>query len=224
MKIIHKILNSAAVLAIIPILFCLPMFRFIMTIGLDTGNQLLSLLGNAFNIESIIASATGIDVSKLPETYTIPELYNLIFAEESTFSFAGLDTSALPEEVSTYFTAAAVLFATALVFAVIALFTGLFVKKKLVTASVGALGFISAFSASKCFNHIAQQLVSGKISLVPLIEKLDALKNYSSYVKYIDIDIRILELSSAFTMFLVLLAVIVLLNIGFHLADSVSDV
>ncbi|MBQ8209934.1 MAG: hypothetical protein IJZ35_05070 [Clostridia bacterium] len=223
MKIIYKILNSAAVLAFIPVLLFLPMFRFIMTIGMNSSNILMSLLGSAFDINSVITQATGIDFSKLPETYTIPEIYNLLFSENATIGAAGFDISAVPEEIVNYFSAAAILLAVALFFAIVVFFVGLFTKKKLLTASFGALGFVSAFSAAKCFDHIAEQLVSGKLSLTPILEKLEALQDYASYLEYVNIDIRIFELSSAYTMLLVIFGAIVLLNIGFHLADSVSD-
>ncbi len=224
MKIIYKILNSVAVLALFPVLLFLPLFRFIMDIGVNSSNTLLSILGSALDIKSIITSATGIDFAKLPETYTVLDVYNMLFSENATFSTAGLDASVIPEEIVKFFTAAGILLAVALFFALIALIIGLFTKKKLVAATFGALGFISTFSAAKCFDHIASQLVSGKISLTPIVEKLDSLKDYAVYLKYIDIDIRIFELSSAYTMLLIVFGAIVLLNICFHLADSVADV
>lgn len=224
MKVIYKILNSAITLALIPVLIFLPLFRFIMDIGVNSSNTLLSILGSALDIKNIIANATGIDFSRLPENYTIPDVYNFLFAENATFPTAGIDASVLPEELVKFFSAAAILLAVALFFALIVLIIGLFTKKKLITASFGALGFISAFSAAKCFDHVASQLVSGKLSLTPVLENLEALKDYSTYLKYIDIDIRIFELSSAYTMMLIVFGAIVLLNICFHLADSVSKV
>ncbi len=224
MKIIYKILNSAVVLALIPVLIFMPLFRFIMTVDMNSSNILMSLIGGALDINSIIQSTTGIDLTSLPETYSIPDVYNMLFAENATISTAGIDASVLPEEVVKFFSAAAILFAAALFFAIIALIIGLFTKKKILTASFGALGFISTFSASKCFDHIASQLVSGKISLTPVLENLEALKDYATYLDYVNIDIRIFELSSAYTMMLIIFGVIVLLNICFHLADSVYDV
>ncbi len=224
MKIIYKILNSAAVLALIPVLLFLPMFKFIMTVNVSSSNALLSLFGNMLDIESIIAGATGIDFSSMPEKYTILEAYNMLFGENATISTAGLDASVLPEELVKYFSAAGILFAVALVFAVLALFVGLFTKKKLLTGTFGALGFISVYSASKCFESVAQKLVSGKISLIPILENLESIQDYTSYLEYLNLDIRIFELSSAYTMMLIVFGAIVLVNIGFHLADSVADV
>ena len=224
MKIIYKIVNSAAVLAFIPVLLLLPMFRFIMTVGISSSNQLMSLLGgmlgDAFDISGIISNATGIDIDNLPEYYKLTDLYDLFFAENSTVATAGLDASAFPEELINYFTAAAVLFLLALVFALLVFAVGLFTKKKLLSASFGAAGFISLFAANKCFTHVAQQLVSGKMSLISILENMEALRSYSSYLKYVDIDIRIFELSSAYTMMLVIFGAIILFNIGFHLYDS----
>lgn len=224
MKIIYKIINSAAALAIIPVLLFLPMFRFIMTLGMSSSNQLLSLFGSMLDLDigSIISNATGIDFENLPEYYTIKDIYDMIFAEGSAFSTAGFDASALPEELVQYFTAAAILLACALILAVFVLFIGLFTKKKILSAVFAAGGFLCTFAANKCFTHIAQQLVSGKMSLIPIIEKIEALSSYANYLDYIDIDIRILELSSAYTMLLLIFGALVLINIGFHLAETTS--
>lgn len=224
MKIIYKIINSAAVLAFIPVLLCLPMFRFIMTLGMNSGNQLLSLFGSMLDIDisGIISNATGIDFENLPEYYKITDLYELFFAENSTISASGLDISALPEELINYFTAAAVLFVIALVLAILVLIIGLFTKKKILSASFAVGGFLCTFAANKCFLHVADQLVSGKMSLIPILEKMEALSSYSTYLKYIDIDIRIFELSSAYTMMLVIFGALLFINIGFHLAETTS--
>ena len=224
MKIIYKIINSAAVLALIPVLLFLPMFRFIMTLGISSSNQLLSifgsLLGDSLDITSIISNATGIDFSNLPEYYKLTDVYDMFFSESSTISTAGLDTSALSEELINYFTAAAVLFIAALVFAVAVLIIGIFTKKKLLTASFGVMGFLCTFAANKCFTRVADQLVSGKMSLIPMLENMEALSSYSTYLNYLDIDIRIFELSSAYTMMLIVFGAMVLINIGFHLYES----
>lgn len=222
MKIIYKIVNSAAVLAFIPVLLFLPMFRFIMTIGMTSSNQLLSLFGSMLDLTSIISGATGIDFANLPEYYTLTDIYDLIFAQDSTFASAGFDASALSEELIKYFTAAAVLFAIALVLALLVLVIGLFTKKKLIPAVFAAGGFICTFAANKCFTHIAQQLVSGKMSVIPMIENMEALSSYTNYLKYIDIDIRILELSSAYSMMLLVFGALIVINIGFHLADTTA--
>ncbi len=223
MKIIFKILNTITALALVPVLLFMPMFRFIMTIGLSANNQLLSLIGSLFDVQSVIKTATGIDFEKLPEFYTIPELYDLVFSKNSAFSTAGIDFSALPEDALKLFSAAGVLFAAALVFAVILIITGLFTKKHLLTSFFGLSGFLCTFAANKCFSSVAERIVSGNISLVPVIEKMEALSNYSNYLKYIDIDIRILELGSAYTLLLVIFGAIVFMNVIFYLVQAVSD-
>ena len=116
------------------------------------------------------------------------------------------------------------LFAVALLFAVLALIFGIFTKKRILTASFSALGFISTFAAGKCFTYIAEQFVSGKISVVEILSKVEALSNYEKYLDMLNFDIRIFELSSAYTMMLVIFGAIILLNIGFRLYDSVADV
>lgn len=223
MKIVYKILNSAVVLAMIPVLLFLPMFRFIMNIGVSSSNQLLSILGSVFDVSGVIKNITGVDFNNLPEYHTIKSAYDLLFAEGSVFASAGLDTSALPEEMIRYMTAAGILFAVALVFALLVLVIGLFTKKKLLSAAFAACGTASIFAANKCFTYIADQLVSGKISLMSMIENMEALSTYSKYLKYIDVDIRILELSSAYTMMMLIFGALIALNIVFHLVDSTAS-
>lgn len=224
MKIIYKIINSLLILSLIPVLLFLPMFRFIMTIGISSSNQLVSLiggmLGQSLDIESIISNATGIDLEHLPEFYKITDLYDLFFSDKSTFSTAGLDVSAFPEELINYFTAAGILLIAALVIGVVILVLGIFTKKKILTGSFGIMGFVCTFAANKCFTHVASQLVSGKMSLVPVIEKIEALSSYSTYLQMIDIDIRIFELSSAYTMMLIIFGAIALANLGFYLYET----
>lgn len=222
MKIVYKVLNSITVLAAIPVLIFLPMFRFIMSIGVSSNNQILSLLGSLFDVSAIIQKATGVDFNSLPEFYTIKEAYDTLLGDSSIVSTAGLDTSALPEEVTKYFSAAAILFAVALLFAVVVLIIGLVTKKKLICSAFAAGGMLSLFAANKCFTHIASQLVSGKISLMSMIENMEALSSYSKYLDYIDVDIRIFELSSAYTMLMLIFGAMIALNIVFHLVDSTS--
>ncbi len=222
MKIIYKIVNSAAVLAFIPILLFLPMFRFIMTIGMTSSNQLLSIFGSMLDLTSIISGVAGIDFENLPEYYKLTDVYDLIFAQDSTFASAGFDVSALPDELIKYFTATAVLFVTALVLALLVLVIGLFTKKKILPAIFAASGLICTFAANKCFTHVAEQLVSGKMSVIPMIENMESLSSYANYLSYIDIDIRIFELSSAYSMMLLVFGALIIINIAFHLAETTT--
>lgn len=222
MKIVYKVLNSVIVLTMIPVILFLPLFRFIMSIGMSSNNQILSLLGSLFDVSAIIKQATGVDFNNLPEYYTIKEAYDMLFGESSFIASAGVDTAALPEELTKYFTAAAILFAVALLIAVIVLIVGLVTKKKLLCSAFAAGGMLSLFAANKCFTHIAQQLVSGKVSLISMLENMEALSSYSKYLEYIDVDIRIFELSSAYTMLMLVFGALIALNVVFHLVESTS--
>ena len=229
MKYIYKITNSLAVLALIPVLLLMPMFRFIAVVDTSgSSNPLMGviggLLGEVFDINAIIENAIGINIENLPEFYTIPEAYNMFMGEGANEALKSFDFSLFPENVINYFTAAAILFAAALVFALLVLICGIFTKKRILTASFSILGFISVFAANKCFTYIADQFVSGKISFVEILSKVEALANYEKYLDMINFDIRIFELSSAYTMMLVIFGAIILLNIGFKLYDSVADV
>ncbi|MCD7827477.1 MAG: hypothetical protein LUG85_02940 [Clostridiales bacterium] len=224
MKIIYKIVNTLLVLTLIPILLFLPMFQFIMTVGMSSENQILSLLGSFLDVEEIISSVTGIDISSLPENYTLLEAYNMFFGDEAQISAEGFDTSVLPDSLVKYFSAAGILIVIALALAAIVMILGLFLKRKKGIMVVGsALSFGCAYAGGKCFTHIASQLVSGKISLVEIIAGIPAFSEYSSYISYIDIDVRLFKLSTAFSLTLVVLGAMFLLNLGFLIADQVSN-
>lgn len=223
MKILYKITNSLVVLAIIPSLIFLPLFRFIAVVEMNSQNQLLSLFGSFLDINTIIANATGIDIENLPEFYTIPELVQLIGENAANGSFSQFDTSFIPENVAQFFIAAFALLCFALLCAVLVLFFGLFTKKKLLTASFSAVGFLSTIAANECFSYIADQLVSGKISALNILKGLESLKEYETYIDLIDFDIRIFELSTAYTALLVIFGALFIISVGFKLAESAQN-
>lgn len=220
MKILYKVTNSLVSLAIIPVLLFLPLFRFIAVVNVASTNILTSIIGGIVDVNALIEKATGINIENLPEFYTISEAYNLLFGEKANDAFSGLDPSAIPAEAKGFFTAAFVLFVFALVCALVVLISGLFTKKMTLSATFAVLGFVSTFASNKCFSFIAEQLVSGKISVVNILKGVEALKSYESVLKYLSFDIRIFELSSAYTMLLIIFGALFLISIGFKLADS----
>lgn len=220
MKILYKITNSLVALSIIPVLLFLPLFRFISVVSVASTNILTSLIGGFVDLNPIIEKVTGINIEKLPEFYTIQQAYDLFFGEKANDAFLNFDTSVIPENVKAFFIAAFVLFVFALVCALLVLIFGLFTKKKILTASFSALGFISTFAANKCFAFIAEQLVSGKISVVNILKGVEALAEYETMLKYLNFDIRIFELSSAYTMLLIIFGALFIMSIGFYLAES----
>ena len=220
MKIIYKAVNTLAVLAIIPVLLFMPMFRFIMTVDISSDNQILSLLGGLLDISSIIKQLTGIDLENIPEFYTIKEAMGLFSGETAKISASDVDLSVIPPEITKFFTAAFVLFIIALVFALLTLLIGLFTKKKGLAASFSLLGLVSLFSANKCFSYIAQQLVSGKISPSSLLSSLKSLADYKDYLSFVNIDVRIFELSSAYTLMMIIFGAVIIFNIIFMLAEK----
>lgn len=229
MKIAYKITNAVAVLGIFPALLLLPVFRFIAVVNTSTGggsNPLMGLLGGLvggiLDINSIIEKITGINIEKLPEFYTVSDLYEM-FAGEQAQAFAGYNTDVIPEQMKNFLIIAAVLLALAIVFALVTMISGFFVKKITVPVVTSALALGSAFGAKFFFTNIAEQLISGKIAVTSLLLGVPDLTKYEKYISYIDFDIRILELSHAFTAFLILLAVILILNIGFRIALSLKD-
>lgn len=220
MKIFYKIINSLVVLSIIPVLLFLPLFRFISVVNVASTNILTSLIGGFVDINPIIEKATGINIEKLPEFYTIRQAYELFFGEKANNAFAEFDMSVIPENIKTFFTAAFVLFVFALICALLVLIFGIFSKKKVIPITFSALGFISTFAANKCFAYIAEQMVSGKISIVNILKGVKALSSYESMLKYLDFDIRIFELSSAYTMMLIIFGALIFLSIGFLVAET----
>lgn len=231
MKIAYKITNALAVLAIFPALLCLPVFRFIAVVDMASdkgilsalGGLLGSVLGDSMNINSIIEKFTGINIEKLPEFYTVSDLYDMFADEQAKEAFAGFDMSVVPEQMKTFLIVALVLLLVAVFFALLTMITGFFAKKITVPVVTSALAIGSAFGAKYFFGNIAQQLISGKIAVTGILKGVPSLKNYSSLIDFIDFDIRILELSHAFTVFMILLVLILLLNIGFRVALGLKD-
>lgn len=228
MKILYKVINALSVLAIIPALLFLPMFRFIATVDVaSSSNQLVSvlggLLGSVLDINAVIEKAIGINFEKLPEFYTIQEVIELFGGETTKNAFADFDTAILPDAMKIFFTMAFVLFTAAIVFALLTLISGIFAKKLTVPSIFSVLGIASVFGAKYSFTYVADQLVSGKISVVSILQKLPALESYQNYIKYLNFDIRIFELSKAFNALILIFAIIVAVNIIFKIAVSVSD-
>lgn len=228
MKILYKVINAFAVLAIIPAMLFLPMFRFIATVDIESGgNQLTSilggLLGSVFDINAVLEKVIGINFEKLPEFYTIQEAIELFSGETFKGAFADFDMSVIPETMTTFFTMAFVFFAAAILFALLTLISGLFAKKLTVPSIFSALGVVALFGAKHSFTYVADQLVSGRISVVSILQKLPALESYSNYIKYLNFDIRIFELSKAFNALILIFAVLLIINVIFKVAVSVSD-
>ncbi len=211
-------------MAIAPVLIFVPMFKFIMVVGVTSDNQLLSLLGGMVDVNALIASITGIDLEHLPEKYTIRQVYDMFFGENAVINASGFDFSAFPSSLKGFFTASAVLFAVSLVLAVTAFILGLFVKEKLIVSAASGLGLITCLSSRLCFNHIASKLVSGEMSISGILSNIPALSEYKTYLEYINFDIRTFELSTAFTLILIILLLVTVLGVIYHLADSVKDV
>ena len=220
MKVFYKITNSLVVLSLIPVLLFLPLFRFISVVNVSSSNILTSLIGGIVDVNALIEKATGINIKNLPEFYTISEAYNLFFGEKANNAFTDFDVSVIPENVIGFFTAAFALFAFALLCALLVLIFGLFTKKKVLPITFSAIGFVSTFAANKCFAYIADQMVSGRISVVNILKGVPALSSYESVMKYLDFDIRIFELSSAYTMTLIIFGALFLLSIGFMVAET----
>lgn len=231
MKIAYKITNAVAVLATIPALLLLPLFRFIAVVDMASDKGILSaiggllgnVLGDNMNINSIIEKFTGINIEKLPEFYTVFDLYDMFADEQAAEAFAGFDMSVIPEQMKTFLIVAAILILVSVFFAFMTMFTGFFAKKITVPIVTSVLAIGSAFGAKYFFGNVAQQLISGKIAITTILKGVPSLKSYSSLIDFIDFDIRILELSHAFTVFMVLLVLILLLNIGFRVALSLKD-
>ena len=144
----------------------------------------------------------------------------LFSGENAKISASDVDLSVIPPEITKFFTAAFVLFIIALVFALLTLLIGLFTKKKGLAASFSLLGLVSLFSANKCFSYIAQQLVSGKISPSSLLSSLKSLADYKDYLSFVNIDVRIFELSSAYTLMMIIFGAVIIFNIIFMLAEK----
>ena len=231
MKIAYKITNAVAVLAIIPTLLFLPILRFIAIVGMapdkgfisQLGGMLGGVLGDSFDINTLIAKFTGIDIENLPEFYTVSDLYDMFGDKQASELFTGYDMSVIPQQMKIFLIVALVFLLLAILFAFATMIAGFFAKKITVPIVTSALAIGSAFGAKIFFGNVAQQLVSGKIAVTTLLKGVPSLRSYSSILSFLDFDIRILELSHTFTVFMILLVLILLLNIGFRVALGLKD-
>ena len=98
MKILYKVTNSLVSLAMIPVLLFLPLFRFIAVVDVSSSNIITSLIGGIVDVNALIEKATGINIEKLPEFYTIPEAYELFFGERQMKLFQDLTLQSFPQK------------------------------------------------------------------------------------------------------------------------------
>ena len=227
MKILYKIVHSLLLLAIIPILLFLPLVRFIMVLSLSSSSGLGllgGLIGNAIDVNKIVSNAIGYDLSTLPEYWRILDIRSFFFGENAKIKTEGFDLSAIPETVTGPVRAAIILLIVAVAFAVIALITGLIVnKRKWIAAIPSLLGVGCAVGANALFSKGAELLVSGRVSVQSILQNVPALEQYKTYLEFLKVDIRIFDLSSAYTMLLLVLAAAAVFSVIMTIVEYVSD-
>ncbi len=218
MKIIYKIVNSLLALCVVPVLLFLPMFRLILTVGMSSSSGLGILggiIGSAIDMNKIIANVTGIDLEHLPEFYTLKAAYDTLFGADAKLSAGDVDVSALPDGLISSFRNMLITLACIVLIALVIIIIGVFTKKIAANIALSGAGFIGTFVMNRFFMNAAGPLVSGKMPVKSILAAVKSLEQYKSSLDYIDIDIRIFQLSSAYKMLFIVFGVLILFNIIF---------
>ncbi len=219
MKIIYKIVNTVLALCVAPVLLFLPMFRLILTVGMSSNSGLGILggiIGSALDMNKIIANVTGIDLEHMPEFYTLKEAYDTLFGSGAKLAAGDVDVSALPDGLISSFRNMLITLACIVIIALVIIIIGAFTKKIAANIALSGVGFIGVFVMNRFFMNVAGPLVSGKMPVKSILAAVKSLEQYKSTMDYINIDIRIFELSSAYKMLFIVFGVLILFNIIFY--------
>lgn len=217
MKAVYKIGAVLLLLAILPVLIFLPFVKIIVV------SDVASLFGSTPSI-------------LLDESYSLKELYELYENNKEAIASSGFSLSSLPENFISALKVPGitflVLFALALLCMVLALFFVLFSKNKRGAMVLSALGAASAFGMNTAFNNIAKPLINGAISVTDLLGE-EFLSKISGGMSALGsalmsilgggskqlIDIRLLNLSSAYLFMLLLFLGVILWSVAFTLME-----
>lgn len=217
MKAVYKIGAVLLLLAIFPVLILTPFVKIIVV----------------SDVTSLFSSTPTVLLDK---SYSLRELYELYASNKEAIASSGLSLSSIPQNIVDALKVPGVtflcLFAVAILCAVLAIFFSVFSKNKRGTMVLAALGAASAFGMNTAFNNVAKPLVNGSISVMDLLgeeflTKLtgglssigDALLSLIGSSTKQMIDIRLLNLSSAYLFMLLLFLGVILWSVAFTLLE-----
>lgn len=217
MKYLYKIIVALFVLAMIPTLLFLPVME------IATTSDILDSYLDEYGL--------GTDPT-LMDVFTAVE--NLIATMEESDTEYNLSWDVVPEIMRAPLIAFIIFLALTVLLAILTLIMGLFTKKYTLTGCFAAGGLLSAVITNYCFDKTVIGLIDGRIDLLSLytsitgdssIESMysliESISSYSSTIGSVisslvgdyDLDIRILELSTAHSIILVLFGAVVLVTI-----------
>lgn len=232
MKALYKTVTPILAVLIFPVMIFMPFFRLIT--ASDTVNKLLAEYG-------------------LGEQITLLDLYHAITSINSKAAADGKELnfsiSVLPEEVRGYLTAFLVFAVIAVLCAVLAIIFSLATKKKLAVSGISAFGVISSMLMNFFFNKAARGFITGEINVIDIYTAvtgddsvstltgivgniLGAVSNESGALgsilnsflgDYSGVDIRILELSSAYIFMLLIFGAITLFSLIMYFVQKESE-
>ncbi len=215
MKAFYKIGTVLLALAIFPVLIFAPFVKIIVV----------------SDIASFFSSTPSV---LLDDSYSLKDLYDLYIANRDTLSSLNLSADSLPETVVEAVRVPGivflVLFAVAIVCAVLVIFFGLFSKNKRGAMVLSAIGAACSFGMNMSFNNIAKPLVNGSISITDLLGE-DLLNQLSGGLASLGeslmslfgsgelVEIRLLSLSSAYLFMLLLFVGVIVWSVVFTLVE-----
>ena len=222
---LYKELNSVILILLVPVIMYLPMFRFICTVESASAgiNALTSILGQTIDIKSIIKQFTGIDVDKIPEFWSFSDVKQNFSGDNAKIKIDDINFSSFPSGLTSPVKTAFVFLIISLSFAVLALITGIAVKKKWIPAVSSCIGLVCFLCYGRYATSAMELLRTGKVSAANLLTKINSLSSYSNYLKYIKINIRIFELSSAYTVGIIIFVASAAVSLVFWLIEKAYE-
>ena len=220
MKTIYRILAPIISIAILPVLYFLPIIRAMVSSGL-----LGALSGNSTK-QNLLTTLLGVH-----EFISINDIVKMASGDTSTFKnwaavFDNLDDSIKDRITKEFacgkFLIASLVFLALLVLLVLALTVlSAVLKKQIVPLCLAGGAFISALAMNACFNAFAKPFVTGVINLGSILDSagenamLGALLGNAVSVDY-------LQLSVSYTVTLFILIVVMLLTVCALLEERFS--
>lgn len=229
MKVLYKTVTPVLAVLIFPVMVFMPFFRLIT--ASDTVNKLLAEYG------------LGEQITLLDLYHAVTNIKSQAASDGKTLNFS---MSVLPEEARGYLSAFLVFAAIAIVCAVLVIILSIATKKKLAVSGVSAFGVVSSLFMNFFFNKAARGFITGEINVIDIYTAItgdDSVSTITGLVgnilgavnsesgalgsilnsflgDYSGVDIRILELSSAYIFMLLIFGAITLFSLIMHFVQK----
>jgi len=232
MKVLYKTVTPILAVLIFPAMLFMPFFRLIT--ASDTVNKMLAEYG------------LGEQITLFDLFHAVSNIKDKAAADGKTLNFS---MSVLPEEARGYLTAFIAFAAAAVVCALLIIILSLATKKKIPVFSAAVLGIFSTVMMNFFFDKAAHGFITGEINVIDIYTAVTGDESVSTLTglvgnilgavnsesgalgsilnsflgDYSGVDIRILELSSAYIFMLLIFIAAAVFTLVMKLAENTSD-